>query len=208
MRPEGLPVLRRTAVLQAEALLHVERAQVLRHVAGHADLFICLAVQLKPPPQVGMMKRRAHLVRRLANLQAQRVHQRFIRRVAAAAPAQPVRPEAPVHAEALAPALARVAPAEPDVIPEWGFVLREARIPADAAHRPPRPHIQPRVDELNDRRHLVAERAQRLLDELLIASAVLLIKRLVVVEADVGQKIDCLLRKTLKQARSSSLRLL
>ena len=198
------PGLRLRHGFRAEVLHRIQSAQILRHLLRYGHALKRLAVQgeapARPPRrnQLQGRKRGPHLVRIQADARAQRVHQRLVGPVAAAAPAQPVRSEAPVHVEPLAAPLARVAPAQPDVVPERRFVPRKARIPADAGHHTARPRIQRRIDELHDGRQLLAQRPERRLDVPLVTVPVGVKKGLAVVKAQLCQKIQRILRKAVK----------
>ena len=194
------PIRLRAVMLEAEMLFDVQRPQILRHIRRNGQLFVILAVHLKPPVQRPQAP--PHIVRLLADVQPQRVHQRLIGIIAAASPAEPIRPEAPIHMEALAAPLARIAPAQPRMIPKRRFILRVPRIPANPRHRAPRPCIQLGVDELHHRRKLVAQFAHRPLDKALVARLIRRVKRLIVIEPNIVQEIQRLLRKALEHVRS------
>ena len=88
---------------------------------------------------------------------------------------------------------AGITPSQPNVIPKRGFILRIARISANARHRASRSRVQLGIDELHDGRKLVAQFAHRPLDKALVARLIRRVERLIVVKPNIVQEVERLL---------------
>ena len=178
-------------MLKADVFFHIQRLEILRHIRRNSNLLVILAVYRKARLQ--RHDRPAHLIGMPTDFQPQGVHHRLVRVIAAASPAEPVRAESPIHVESFGSPFAGITPSQPNVIPKRGFILRIARIAADARHRPPGLCIQSGVNELHDRRKLLAQLPQGGFDILLIPRPIGFIELLMVIKPNIIQEVECFL---------------